>query len=189
MVERFLEIAGLRTHEPGLVRWWVRGWGSYESIGTDVVFLSRAHLKYLANAFYLLAPGTVPLLVALALRAPRSLAATPTARFLLAAALPLVVYAGVDRPFWGPYDWDLFSIPVLCLSCLAVHALCLRLSRRALGHLLAWVVGFQLAFVGVPFLLAGALEVRPAGPFFPRGPLVDLPRAATPPPDDLAPWL
>ena len=53
---RVLEILG-RGSETGGTRWWVRGWGGAPSIGTDVVWLSRAHLKYLLNAFSLLVPA------------------------------------------------------------------------------------------------------------------------------------
>jgi hypothetical protein len=188
LAERVVEVLG-GSPDPDARRWWVRGWGGEPSIGTDVVFLSRAQLKYLANASHLLAPATLPVLAAFALAAPRRFLATPPATFLACAGLPLVAYAFLLRPFWGPFDWDLFSMTALFLSLLASHLLLTSLGAEALRQVLPWLVGFQLLFVTIPFLVVGTVEGRSEGPFRRGAWKYDLQKPATPPPPHVAPWL
>ena len=147
---------------------WVRGWGGAPSLGTDYVFLAPAHLKYLVNAFHLLCAWAVPALLLLAARRPRALLATPTARFLAVASLPLVVYALVLRPVWGPFDWDLFSLTALFVASLSAHLLAAALSELTFRHVLVWLVGFNLLFCGVPLLAIGFAPIRASGPFVPE---------------------
>jgi hypothetical protein len=186
--EKAIEVLG-RSPEPDATRWWVRGWGSYPSIGTDVVFLSWPHLKYLLNAAYLLAPATLPLLVGFGVARRRLLVQAPAARFLLSAAIPLIAYSCLLRPFWGPFDWDLFSLTALVLSLLAAHLVSTGLGPSLRAHVAVWLVGFQLAFVAVPFVATGLGRWRDAGPFQPRQWTLDLGAPNTPPPDVLEPWL
>jgi hypothetical protein len=187
-VEKAIEVLG-RSPQVDATRWWVRGWGSYPSIGTDVVFLSWPHLKYLLNAAYLLAPATLPLLVGFAVARPRLLAQTPAARFLLTAAVPLVAYSCLLRPFWGPFDWDLFSLTALVLSLLAAHLLAAGVAPGLRAHVAVWLIGFQLAFVAIPFVATGLGRWRDAGPFQPRQWTLHLRIPNTPPPEVLKPWL
>jgi hypothetical protein len=184
---RAAEILG-RHDAPGAIRWWVRGWGGDPSIGTDVVLLGRAHLKYLLNAFTLLVPALLPALVFTLARRPRAAWAGPQGRLLATAALPLSLYALALRPFWGPFDWDLFSATALVLACLAVRLVFERAPARAPSVAVA-CIGFQLLFFGIPFLWIGTGAVREAGPFGFRGFDYDLRRAGTPAPERLAPWL
>jgi hypothetical protein len=188
LAAKTVEVLG-GSPDPQARRWWVRGFGGAPSIGTDVVLLSRAQLKYLANAAHLLAPATLPVLAAFALAAPRGFVATPAAAFLGCACIPLVAYAFLLRPFWGPYDWDLFSLTALLLSLLAAHLLSTWLRADALRQLLPWLVGFQLLFVTLPFLLLGVVEGRGEGPFRRGAWKHDLQKPATPPPPHIAPWL
>lgn len=185
--QKAVEILG-GSAEADATRWWVRGWGGAPSVGTDVIFLSPPHLKYLVNAFHLMVPATLPVLLAFALRAPRHFLASPRARFLLAACAPLAGYATLLRPFWGPFDWDLFSVTGIFLAALAVHLLASGLPRPLLQHVAVWLVGFQILFVGLPFLAGASFAVHEAGPFLSRA-WVDLRKPATPPPEELAPWL
>jgi hypothetical protein len=186
--DKALEVLG-RSSELDATRWWVRGWGSYPSVGTDVVFLSWPHLKYLLNAAHLLAPATLPLLAGFAVARRRLLVQAPAARFLLAAAIPLVAYSCLLRPFWGPFDWDLFSLTALVLSLLAAHLVATGLAPGLRAHLVVWLVGFQLAFVAIPFVATGLGKWRDAGPFQPRQWTVDLRMPNTPAPAELEPWL
>jgi hypothetical protein len=185
-LEKAAEVLG-RDPDPDATRWWVRGWGGAPSVGTDVVFLSWAHLKYLVNAAHILAPAALAVLLALLLAAPRSFVATPAALFLGAAALPSVVYAITLRPFWGPFDWDLFSITTVCLAALASHLLAVVLSDTSFRHVAVWLIGFQLLFVGVPFLAIGIESANDAGPFV-AGSFrfeIGLPNTLA---EELAPW-
>jgi len=187
--EKALQILG-RASSPDAVRWWVRGWGGAPSIGTDVVWLSWPHLKYLVNAGHVLVPATVPTLLVLALSAPRRLVASPTAVFLGTAAIPCLIYATLLRPFWGPFDWDLFCLTGLVLALLAGHLLAVGLDAERFRHVVTWLIGFQLLFVGIPFLAIGVGVTRPVGPFVPENfQHIDLVPAGTPPPEHLAPWL
>ena len=145
-------------------RWWVRGWGGSPSIGTDYVFLSLPHIKYLVNASYVLAPSATACLLVFGVASPRVFLATDHARFLGAASVPLVMYACLLRPFWGPFDWDLFALTAMLLALLAAHLLATRLPALVFRHMAAWLIGFQLLFVSVPFLSIGVATTRDAGP-------------------------
>jgi hypothetical protein len=112
-----------------------------------------------------LAPGALPVLVWFAWRNPRGFRATATARFLLAASLPLLVYALTLRPIWGPFDWDLFAITAFFLAALSAHMLCTALRDPTYAQVVIWLVGFSLLFVGIPLLLMGATAPGGAGPF------------------------
>lgn len=183
-----LEVAG-RSSDPQAVRWWVRGWGSYPSIGTDVIFLSWPHLKYLLNAATLLVPATIPILLGWVILRRGPSFASAQARFLFAAAAPLVVYACLLRPFWGPYDWDLFSMTALVLALLAAHVITNGLPSGLRPHAVIFIVVVQLVFFGLPFIGAGLGTWRDGGPFQPYRWQLDLRAPRTPPPDVLAPWL
>ena len=185
---RAIEVLGGKS-DPDAIRWWVRGWGSYPSVGTDVIFLSPPHLKYLVNAFAMLVPSSVPVLAWFAVRRPSDLWATPLRCFLLAACLPLVAYAVALRPFWGPFDWDLFCLTGFMLGALAVNLLATELPPALSRRVLVWLVAFHLCFVTLPFLVTGLVDGRPAGPYelweraldptFPRKMLTD----------EFEPWL
>jgi hypothetical protein len=187
-LDRAIEVLGAKS-DPDAIRWWVRGWGSYPSANTDVIFLSPPHLKYLVNAFAMLVPSSVPVLAWFAVRRPSDLWATPLRRFLLAACLPLVAYAVALRPFWGPYDWDLFCLTGFMLGALAVNLLATELPPALSRRVLVWLVAFHLCFVTLPFLVTGLVDGRATGPYelwkgsldpmFPRKPLKDV----------LEPWL
>jgi hypothetical protein len=180
-----IEILG-RSDAADAIRWWVRGWGGDPSIGTDVVWLSQPHLKYLVNAFSLLIPACLPACLFLLVRRPRVLAADATARWLAVAALPLCLYATLLRPFWGPWDWDLFALTAFVLACLCIRALA---TLHVAPELAVAIIGFQLCFVGVPFLWIGAGTPRDVGPFGFRSFDYDLRQPARQPPAHIAPWL
>jgi len=158
------EILGT-SDDPNALSRWVRGWGGESSRGTDYVFLSLPHLKYLVNAAHVLAPGALPVLVWAAWRHPGGFRATAIAHFLLAASVPLLVYALTLRPIWGPFDWDLFAITAFFLAALSAHVLHAALRDPAYLQVVIWIVGFSLLFVGIPFLLIGAATPVSAGPF------------------------
>ncbi len=182
------EILG-QSSDPAATRWWVRGFGGEPSIGTDVVLLSRAQLKYLINAAHLLTPVALPVIAAIGVAAPRALVATPGARFLSIACAPMVLYAFALRPFWGPYDWDLFSLSALMLSALAAHLLALRLDAGEFRSVGVVLIGLAWLFVTLPFLTIGAVEVREAGPFAVSFREYDTRKPLQPAPDWLTPWL
>jgi hypothetical protein len=186
--DRALEVLGW-SPDPDPKRWWVRGWGSYPSIGTDVIFLSRPHLKYLVNATYLLVPAALPLLAGFAVARRRLWTQAPATRFLVAAAAPLVAYACVLRPFWGPFDWDLFSLTALVLAVLAAQLVATGFAPSVRAHVAVWLVGFQLVFVAIPFVATGLSGWCDAGPFQPRQWQLDLGEPKTAPPDFIKPWL
>jgi len=140
------------------------------------------------NAFALLVPAVLPALALAVARRPRALVGGPECRLLAAAALPLALYALALRPFWGPWDWDLFSATALVLACLALR-LVFELAPARAPSLAVACIGFQLLFFGVPFLWIGTGAVREAGPFGFQGFDYDLRKAGTPPPERLAPWL
>ena len=170
-------------------RLWVRAWGDAPTAVTDYAFGSRAQLKYLINATHLLVPGVLPVLLALALRGPRRFLATRTARFLCAAAVPLAIYPLVLRPIWGPFDWDLFAVSAVVLAALAVHGLAQATHEATWRHLMVWIVGFGLLFVGLPFLWLGIAPARPAGPFAEEEFSIELTRPGSPAHQRIAPWL
>ena len=185
---KMLQVIGQDPHHRKLSLW-VRGWGGAASVGTDLVFLSRAHLKYLANAFYLLHPFALPAIAFCAVKNPRVLIATADARFLLVTLGPLLAYSLVLRPLWGPYDWDLFSTTSLCAAVLAVRLLFLSQVMATRRFLVTAIALLQLFLVGIPFLAVGVATPRDAGPFSHHVSFDQLIPPRTPPPPELAPWL
>jgi hypothetical protein len=129
------------------------------------VVLSAAHLKYLANAFFLLAPSALPIALCTALLSPRRLIETAEAKVLTTASLSLLLYASVVRPVWGPYDWDLFSLTALLVAALAAHVTVRCLDHPALANFAVLTIGGSLLLVAIPFLVIGASSAYPAGPF------------------------
>ncbi|TFG94811.1 MAG: hypothetical protein E4H11_06100 [Myxococcales bacterium] len=107
-------------------------------------------------------------------------------RWLAMTALPLVVYALALRPFWGPWDWDLFALTALLLACLCLPALAAL--RLAPGLAIA-CIGFQLCFFGIPLVWIGAGDPREVGTFGFRDFDYDLRQPARPPPERVAQWL
>lgn len=183
-----LQVLG-RDPDPAATRWWVRGWGGAPSVGTDVVFLSAAHWKYVANAAWLLMPFALPGALLLALRRRGGPAPDARARLLLFATAPFVAYAFALRPFWGPWDWDLFSLAALGGGAWLAHRLAAVLPP---GELRAWaslLVALQLLFVTAPFLAVGIAAAHDAGPFAPALFELRTARPMTPPGPRLAPWL
>ncbi len=157
-------ILGLRP-EANIPNRWVSLSRDSGQIGTAYALLSSAQLKYLANAFFVLAPSALPALGLFAVLSPRRFAATPETRFLCAACLPLLLYAFALRPLWGPHDWDLFSLTALYLAFLASRLLSGWMAERAAGDLGIWLVAAAHLFVTVPFLWIGISISHPAGPF------------------------
>lgn len=143
----------------------VRGFFASPGAGTRYVIFSGPHLKYLANAFFLLTPAMVPVIIAFAIFSPRRLVATPEARFLSTASLCMLAYAAVVRPVWGPYDWDVFSLTAIFLASLAAYLLVNQLDDPPLVHLGVLLIGTTLLFVTIPFVLIGISPYRQAGPF------------------------
>jgi len=142
---------------------WLRGWGLAAGSGTKYVILFGPHWRYLANAFFLLAPAAIPVLLAFGVAAPRRFLATPEAIFLSAASVSMLAYTAVVRPVWGPWDWDVFCLTALCLSTLAAYLL---VSLRApVGQLGALLVAATLLLATLPLLVAGVAAFRDAGPF------------------------
>jgi hypothetical protein len=168
---------------------WIRPWGEAES-GTKYVLFSRLHLKYLVNSFFLLAPAALPVVFAFGILSFRRFYSTPPATFLSAASLPMIVYASIVRPVFGPYEWDLFTVTAVCLAALAAHLLATLPDSTSLAHLCTVLVGATLLLVTIPWVVVGAFIHQPAGPF-----AIDALRAS---PDgsfyetfvrELAPWL
>jgi hypothetical protein len=134
-------------------------------LGTWRLF-SPAQLKYLANAFFLLAPSALPTIAALLIFWRRRLVASVEARLLGAALVPLLVYAFAVYPRWGPYDWDLFALTGLFAACLAAHLLATaRLPRLHPLGISVWLVGATHLFVTIPLLWIGIATSHGAGPF------------------------
>ena len=163
-VIKALEILGLREN-PHFEHYWVLAWGEESTSATDYVFLSGGHLKYLVNAFFILSPAAIPILIGLGAAAPRRLVASPEARLLSAASACCLVYALALRPLWGPYDWDLFSITATCLVCLAGRMLIENEAVPTRAHLAAMAIGASMLLVTLPFLAVGIAPSKPAGPF------------------------
>jgi len=186
------EITGVSAN-PDAVHRWVRGWGGEPSHGTDYVFVSRAHLKYLANASHVLSPAALPILVVALMRRPSLFWLTPTARFLSVACTPLIAYALLLRPVWGPFDWDLFTIVAFFLTALAAHLLAQAPRNPPVTseaqEIHTWLVGTSLLFVTIPFLLMARGPVRDAGPFAGQSFGVHILHPESPKNIPLLPWL
>lgn len=133
--------------------------------GTRYAILSSGHVKYLANALFLLVPAALPVLAVFLVVAPRRLVATPQAIFLSSAALFMLLYALVVRPVWGPYDWDLFSLTAVALAALAAHLLVQALPDPPLGELGLVLVAGTFLLVTIPFVAIGIAPAHDAGPF------------------------
>ena len=188
--QRGLEVAGFSQAEVSK-GWWVRGWSSYPSIGTDVIFLSFSHLKYLINALTLLGPAALVILVGCGFKRPGWLGRRPEGAFLALAAIPLLAYSCALRPFFGPLDWDLFALTVLVLFFWALFVVRVGFASRVRTHLLAVGIVFQLCFIGVPFLWSGVVARDTGGPFGTHEELEerDLMKERTPAPPSFARWL
>ena len=143
----------------------LRGPFAASGAGTRYAILSAGHVKYLANAFFLLAPQALPVLAGFLLLAPRRLAASRDVVFLGVAALFMVLYALIVRPVWGPYDWDLFSLTALSLATLAATLLVRTMPDPPLTELGVLLVCGTLLLVTIPFLAIGIAPAQPAGPF------------------------
>ena len=143
----------------------LRGPFAASGAGTRYAILSAGHVKYLANAFFLLAPQALPVLAGFLLLAPRRLAASRDVVFLGVAALFMVLYALIVRPVWGPYDWDLFSLTALALATLAATLLVRSMPDPPLGELGVLLVCGTLLLVTIPFVAIGIAPAQPAGPF------------------------
>jgi hypothetical protein len=163
------QILGLELN-PYFANHWVLAWGEERGAITEYAIFSREQFKYLVNAFFVLAPASVPLLAGFACLRPRALLATPEASFLSAAALCTALYAFVLIPLWGPYDWDLFSLSAFCLAALAAHLVVGELAGSVRARLCAILLGASLLFVTLPFLWVGTAPSRHAGPFTEEAP-------------------
>lgn len=151
--------------DPGAGReLWLRGWSQTPGAGTRWVVLSGPHLRYLANALFVLAPAALPLLAVLA-RRPRRLAASPQRIFLVVAAGGLLVYSVALRPIWGPVDWDLFSLTAALLGTLAGALLVGEVEPPLRAQLALVALCATLAFATLPLLALGVAAPRDAGPF------------------------
>jgi hypothetical protein len=162
--DTLVEMAGLSDqadpHES-----WVRGPFAEPGAGTLYSLFSWPHLKYLVNAGYLLAPAAAPLVAAFALRSPAVLTARKETAFLAATTGMLIVYSAIVRPVWGPYDWDVFSLPAVCGAALAAHLLVHQLSGGRRAQLCALVIAASILLVSAPFVAIGISPSRPAGLF------------------------
>lgn len=133
--------------------------------GTRYAILSAGHVKYLANAFFVLAPASLPILACFLLLAPLRFVASRDVVFLGVASLFMVLYALVVRPVWGPYDWDLFSLTAVSLATLAATLLVRALADPPLRELGVLLVLGTLLLVTLPFVAIGIAPRHAAGPF------------------------
>ncbi len=170
--------ADLQTALEKLVRWgtadestggdvWIRFFQP-EGEGTRYTILSPEHVFYLANAFFIMAPVTPWLLGCLVAIQPRALVADRDVRFLLAGLIPLLVYALLVRPVYGPYDWDLFSLTAVWASFTAGVALARLLPPAAFVELVSLAVGIAVLVSAVPIATIGHSARSGQGPFSPE---------------------
>jgi hypothetical protein len=138
-----------------------------DPLGLGLWLPSRAHLKFLLNSFFVLAPAGSAIALGFALFSPRSLVGTSESSFLAGICACTLLYACALQPVWGPYDWDLFSLAAVATAALAGHLMATRLAPRRLGHLGALSIGASLLLVTVPFVWVGIAPSRDAGPFRP----------------------
>jgi hypothetical protein len=143
----------------------LRGPFAASGAGTRYAILSAGHVKYLANAFFVLAPASLPVLACFLLLAPSRFLASRDVVFLGVASGFLVLYALVVRPVWGPYDWDLFSLTALSLATLAATLLVRTLGDPPLRELGVVLVAGTLLVVTLPFVAIGIAPRHAAGPF------------------------
>lgn len=162
---KFQQIVGLlpsRHFEGGS---FIRLWWEERVAGTDYVLLSRPHLKHLLNAYHLLAPAALPVLVAMAVLARRRFVETPQAAFLSGACACMVLYSLIVRPLWGPHDWDMFTLTAVLLGLLAGTLLTRHVEGPRLGHLGVVLLAGTWLLVTIPFVAAAISPVQQAGPF------------------------
>jgi len=133
--------------------------------GTRYAILSWGHVKYLANAFLLLSPAALPIVVVFLLVAPRRFLASTDAAFLSSTAAFMLAYALIVRPVWGPYDWDLFSLTAVAFAGLAAYLLVNATPEPPLTDLGILLVAGTILLITVPFLWIGVAPAHPAGPF------------------------
>jgi hypothetical protein len=151
----------LGTGEYG--NYWVRLPFSQAGPGTEWTLFSATQFRFLANCLYLLAPTAFPLILGVSL-ARRSREPVPfTTYFLGIAALGTMVYALALRPFHGPYDWDLFSLTALCLSCFAA-LLWSRCQAEWAGGVGLLAVAASFLFVALPLVVIGLHSTHEGGP-------------------------
>jgi hypothetical protein len=168
---------------------WVRFFGSGPSIGTDVVFLSTSHLKYLANAGFALAPAALPLALAIALRHRSAVFASSELRFVAIGAAGLVAGAGLLRPVFGPFDWELFGVAALWVAFFAGALLARLETAQVRNQVAAAAISLQLCFAGLPLVWIGHGPSVDAGPLHPRRFDVHLLERGKPAPKALRRWL
>jgi hypothetical protein len=99
--------------------------------------------------------------------ARRALLASRAARLLCVAAAPLVPYAFVLNPIWGPYDWDLFALLAFLLALLAGHVLAAQAALSSRYEPGVSLVTATHLFVTIPLLWIGLGAPIAAGPFAP----------------------
>jgi len=98
-------------------------------------------------------------------------------------------YSTLLRPFWGPFDWDLFAGAPFLIAALAAYLLAEHLSRRDFEQVAVLVIGFQLLYVGAPFLAMVYDTPNKAGPFVKGGFYNEIRKKSDPPHGSIAPWL
>jgi hypothetical protein len=140
--------------------------------GTDYVLFSWAHLKHLANAYFILAPAAPPILLGFLIFARSRFTATRELTFLSGATACMLLYSVAVRPVWGPHDWDQFALTALCLGLLAGTLLVHHFEGEIRAQLAALAIGASLLFVTGPFVALTISPSHAAGPFVLR----DLPR-------------
>ncbi len=168
---------------------WLRGWWSGPSIGTDYVLLSPSHLKYLANAGFVLAPATLPIAVVILGLRRRAAMTQPAVRFVAASTAGLLLGTAALRPIWGPFDWDLFAVTGLWIAFLGAILLVGLEARSVRTHLAAAAFGLQLCFVGLPLVGIGQGAARDGGLFEKKDFAPGLLHVGHPAPKRVAPWL
>ena len=189
---RIAEIFG-QNADPNARRWWVRGWGAEPSIGTDIVLFSRSQFKFLMNAAFLLCPSVIVCcIVSMLMKSSRTITENREWRVIRWLMFPTLIYGFALRPFWGPFDWDLFSVTALILVvAVSMYLVTAPFSGPVRRQIVVAIVAIQLFAFGVPFTFLGEEPKRDAGPFFPEGNYLnlDLAEPATEPPPQLKPWL
>lgn len=172
----------------GSLRGWVRLPGGPPGLGTDYRLLDLAHLKYLANAGFVLAGAPLVLAgVLAALSRGREAARSPG--FLTAVTAGWGVASLLVRPVWGPWDWELFAPTGLAVAFLVGARLARMSDRERRLHLAVAAAGLQLCFVGLPLVALGFGPKVDAGPLVARRFDPKLYRTDREPARRIAPWL